>query len=102
MMSIWSEYKQYLAIQDDHAFGAPNLENCGSLSEATTRWNNNVTNIENSSITISDALETSWFFPSSQRHTLPKQENVHSISEVIILNNDQHQHKKSNINKQQD
>ena len=32
---------------------------------------------------------------SSQRHTLPKQENMHSISEVIIiLNNDQHQHKK--------
>ena len=33
-------------------------------------------------------------FASSQRHTLPKQENMHSISEVIILNNDKHQHKK--------
>ena len=30
--------------------------------------------------------------PSSQRHTLPKEEHMHSISEVIILNNDQHQH----------
>ena len=32
--------------------------------------------------------------PSSQRHTLPNQEYIHSNSEVIILNNDQHQHQK--------
>ena len=31
---------------------------------------------------------------SSQWHTLPKRDYMHSISEVIILNNDQHQHKK--------
>ena len=33
--------------------------------------------------------------PSSQRHTLPKSDDMHPISEVIILNNDQHQHKKT-------
>ena len=31
---------------------------------------------------------------SSKRHTLPKQDNMHSISEVIILNNYQHQNRK--------
>ena len=31
---------------------------------------------------------------SSQRHTLPIWDCMHSISEVIILNNDQHQHQK--------
>ena len=31
---------------------------------------------------------------SSQRHTLPNREYVHSNSEVIIPNNDQHQHQK--------
>ena len=35
-----------------------------------------------------------WTASSSQRLTLPKQENMHPISKVIILNNDQHQHKK--------
>ena len=28
---------------------------------------------------------------SSQQHTLPKRDNMHSISEVLIPNNDQHQ-----------
>ena len=32
--------------------------------------------------------------PSSQRHTLPICGYMHPISEVIILNNDQHQHQK--------
>ena len=31
---------------------------------------------------------------SSQRHTLPIWDDMHSTSEVIILNNDQHQHQK--------
>ena len=37
---------------------------------------------------------TSLTVPSSQRHTLPIWECMHSISEVIILNNDQQQHQK--------
>ena len=32
--------------------------------------------------------------PSSQWHTLPNREYIHSNSEGIILNNDQHQHQK--------
>ena len=32
---------------------------------------------------------------SSQQHTLPKRDNMHSISEVLIPNNDQHQLKKT-------
>ena len=32
--------------------------------------------------------------PSSQRHTLPNRDYIYSISEVIILNNDQHQQQK--------
>ena len=32
---------------------------------------------------------------SSQRHTLPNQDYIHTISEAIILNSDQHQHQKN-------
>ena len=42
----------------------------------------------------SQLLCTIWYsavWPSSQRHTLLNREYVHSNSEVIILNNDQHQ-----------
>ena len=31
---------------------------------------------------------------SPQWHTLPKRDYVHPVSEVVILNNDQHRHKK--------
>ena len=33
-------------------------------------------------------------YPSLQQHTLPNRDYVLSISEVVILNNDQHQHQK--------
>ena len=35
-------------------------------------------------------------------HTLPNLDHIYAISEVIILSNNQHQHKKKNIKKQQD
>ena len=37
---------------------------------------------------------TATLTASSQRHTLPNREYVHSNSEVIILNIDQHQHQR--------
>ena len=39
-------------------------------------------------------VELIIYTTSSQRHTLPNREFIHSNSEVIILNNDQHQHQK--------
>ena len=63
------------------------------LIRHSNKINNNLTNGENYVSTIST---------SSQRHTLPNREYIRSNSEVIILNNDQHQHQENNINKQQD